>query len=65
MVKAVFDLDDSMEEELTAEEKAAHAEMEAYFDKSLKNFREGEIIIGKVLGLSKGLVTVDVGLATS
>ena len=35
--------------------------MEAYFDKSLKNFREGEIIIGKVLGLSKGLVTVDVG----
>ncbi len=50
-----------MEEELTAEEKAAHAEMEAYFDKSLKNFREGEIIIGKVLGLFKGLVTVDVG----
>jgi len=50
-----------MEEELTAEEQAAHAEMEAYFDKSLKNFREGEIIIGKVLGLSKGLVTVDVG----
>ena len=61
MVNAVFDLDDSMEEELTAEEKAAHEEMEAYFDKSLKNFREGEIIIGKVLGLSKGLVTVDVG----
>ena len=61
MVKAVFDLDDSIEEELTAEEKAAHAEMEAYFDKSLKNFREGEIIIGKVLGISKGLVTVDVG----
>ena len=35
--------------------------MEAYFDKSLKNFKEGEIIIGKVLGLSKGMVTVDVG----
>jgi small subunit ribosomal protein S1 len=50
-----------LEEELTTEEKSAHAEMEAYFDKSLKNFREGEIIIGKVLGLSKGLVTVDVG----
>lgn len=63
MVKAVFDFDDSMEmeEELTAEEQAAHEEMEAYFDKSLKNFREGEIILGKVLGLSKGLVTVDVG----
>ncbi len=63
MVKAVFDFDDSMEMEdvLTTEEKSAHEEMEAYFDKSLKNFREGEIIIGKVLGLSKGLVTVDVG----
>jgi len=63
VVKAVFDFDDSLEMEdvLTTEEKSAHAEMEAYFDKSLKNFREGEIIIGKVLGLSKGLVTVDVG----
>ena len=63
MVKAVLDFDDSieLEEGLTAEEKSAQAEMEAYFDKSLKNFREGEIIIGKVLGLSKGLVTVDVG----
>ena len=50
-----------MEEKLTAEEQVAYEEMEAYFDKSLKNFREGEIIIGKVLGLSKGLVTVDVG----
>ncbi|MCH7649910.1 MAG: 30S ribosomal protein S1 [Nitrospinae bacterium] len=35
--------------------------MEAYFEKSLKNFREGEIIIGRVLGLAKGMVTVDVG----
>jgi small subunit ribosomal protein S1 len=63
VVKAVFNLDDSMEmeEKLTAEEQVAYSEMEAYFDKSLKNFREGEIIIGKVLGLSKGLVTVDVG----
>jgi small subunit ribosomal protein S1 len=52
---------DDMEEELSAEEKSAHQEMEAYFDKSLKNFKEGEIIIGKVLGLAKGLVTVDVG----
>ena len=50
-----------MEEELTAEEKAAHQEMEAYFEKSLKNFKEGEIIIGRVLGLGKGMVTVDVG----
>ncbi len=60
MVDAVFDTDD-MEEELSAEEKSAHQEMEAYFEKSLKNFKEGEIIIGKVLGLAKGLVTVDVG----
>ncbi len=60
MVNAGFDLDD-MEEELSAEEKAAHQEMEAYFEKSLKNFREGEIIIGRVLGLAKGMVTVDVG----
>ena len=52
MVKAGFDLDDTIEEELTAEEKAAHQEMEAYFEKSLKNFREGEIIIGKVLGIA-------------
>ncbi len=60
MVDAVFDTDD-IEEELSAEEKSAHQEMEAYFEKSLKNFKEGEIIIGKVLGLAKGLVTVDVG----
>ncbi len=60
VVDAVFDTDD-MEEELSAEEKSAHQEMEAYFEKSLKNFKEGEIIIGKVLGLAKGLVTVDVG----
>lgn len=60
MVYAGFDIDD-MEEELSAEEKAAHQEMEAYFEKSLKNFKEGEIIIGRVLGLAKGMVTVDVG----
>ncbi|NIQ03267.1 MAG: 30S ribosomal protein S1 [Nitrospinaceae bacterium] len=61
MAKAVFELDDLEEEELTAEEKSAHEEMEAYFEKSLKNFKEGEIITGRVLNLSKGLVTVDVG----
>jgi len=57
---AGFDIDD-IEDDLSAEEKAAHQEMEAYFEKSLKNFREGEIIIGRVLGLAKGMVTVDVG----
>ena len=60
MVYAGFDIDD-IEDDLSAEEKAAHQEMEAYFEKSLKNFREGEIIIGRVLGLAKGMVTVDVG----
>ncbi len=60
MLYAGFDIDD-IEDDLSAEEKAAHQEMEAYFEKSLKNFREGEIIIGRVLGLAKGMVTVDVG----
>jgi len=60
VVYAGFDIDD-IEDDLSAEEKAAHQEMEAYFEKSLKNFREGEIIIGRVLGLAKGMVTVDVG----
>lgn len=60
MVYAGFDIDD-IEDDLSAEDKAAHQEMEAYFEKSLKNFREGEIIIGRVLGLAKGMVTVDVG----
>ena len=61
MVETGFGLDDLLDEELTEEEKAAHQEMEAYFEKSLKNFKEGEIIMGRVMGLSKGMVTVDVG----
>jgi len=56
------DLDDLEEQEdLTEEDKALRAEMEAYFDNSLKKFREGEIIMGKVLNINKGMVTVDVG----
>ena len=49
------------QEELSEEDKALRAEMEAYFENSLKKFREGEIITGKVLNINKGLVTVDVG----
>lgn len=56
-----FGLEESADEELTAEEAAARQEMEQYFETSLTNFREGEIIRGKVLTLANGMVTVDVG----
>jgi small subunit ribosomal protein S1 len=46
---------------LTAEDKAAIDEMEAYFSNSLNQFKEGQIIVGKVIALGKGLVTIDVG----
>ncbi|MBI4388577.1 MAG: S1 RNA-binding domain-containing protein, partial [Nitrospinae bacterium] len=48
-------------EELSEEDKAAALEMERYFETSLRKFKEGEIITGNVLGISKGLVTLDVG----
>ncbi len=48
-------------EELTEEEKAAMEEMEAYFSNSLNQFKEGQIIIGKVIAIGKGMVTIDVG----
>ena len=56
-----FGVEDFADEELTAEETAARQEMEQYFETSLTNFREGEIIRGKVLTLANGMVTVDVG----
>lgn len=57
-----FGIDETADvEELTAEEMAARQEMEEYFETSLTNFREGEIIRGKVLTLANGMVTVDVG----
>jgi len=57
-----FGIDETADkEELTAEEMAARQEMEQYFETSLTNFREGEIIRGKVLTLANGMVTVDVG----
>ena len=57
------ELDDELDEldELSDEDKALRAEMEEYFENSLKQFREGEIITGRVLHINKGLVTVDVG----
>ena len=47
--------------ELTEEDKAAIEEMEAYFSNSLNQFKEGQIIIGKVIAIAKGMVTIDVG----
>jgi len=49
------------DEDLTAEDKAAQAEMEEFLENSMTSFREGEIIQGKVLHIGKGMVTVDVG----
>ncbi len=48
-------------EGLTEEDKAAMAEMEEYFSNSLNQFKEGQIIVGKVITISKGMVTIDVG----
>ncbi len=58
-----FDLefDDFEDEELTEEDKAARQELEAYLEQSMTNFKEGEIINGKVLNVGKGMVTIDVG----
>ena len=56
------DIDDLDEkEELSPEDQAAYREMEEYYENSLKKFREGEIIQGKVIHLTKDTVTVDVG----
>jgi len=54
--------DDKAElEDLTPSEEASYQEMESYFNESLGRFRASQIIIGKVIAISKGLVTVDVG----
>jgi len=59
---AEMDMDDLEElEELSPEDQQARDEMEAYFSQSLEQFKEGQIINGKVIKISKGLVTVDVG----
>jgi len=59
---AEMDMDDLEEqEELSPEEQQARDEMEAYFSQSLEQFKEGQIINGRVIKIGKGLVTVDVG----
>ena len=54
--------DDKAElEGLTASEEAVYQEMEQYFNESLGRFKASQIIMGKVIAISKGLATVDVG----
>ena len=45
---------------LTVNEEASYQEMETYFNQSLGGFKASQIILGKVIAISKGLVTVDV-----
>ena len=62
--KTTVTFEDDFEEEkkeLTPEDKAAWEEMEKYFSESLNQFKEGQIIQGTVIDLSKGLATIDVG----
>ena len=53
------DFDD--QEELSEEEKAAYDEMESYFDESLEQFKEGKIVNGTIMEMSKDTLTIDVG----
>ena len=55
------DIDEDEKEELSPEDKAAWEEMEKYFSKSLNQFKEGQIIQGTIIDISKGLATIDVG----
>jgi len=55
-----FELDETVEE-MSAEDREIREEMEAYLENSMTGFREGEIINGRVLNISNGMVTVDVG----
>ncbi len=57
-----MDEDDKAElGDLTPNEEASYQEMETYFNKSLGRFKASQIIMGRVIAISKGLVTVDVG----
>ena len=55
------DFDEEQKEDLTPEDQAARDDMEKYFSESLNQFKEGQIIQGTVIHLSKGLATIDVG----
>ena len=59
--KATFEDDFDEEEKLSPEDQAAWDEMEKYFSESLHQFKEGQIIQGNVIELSKDVATIDVG----
>ena len=61
--KLVFedDFEEAEREELSPEDQASWEEMETYFTESLNQFKEGQIINGKIIEISKGMATVDVG----
>lgn len=50
-----------VQEPLSPEDQVYYDEMEAYFSDSLGQFKEGQIINGKIIGLSKDNIVVDVG----
>ena len=49
------------QDELSPEDKATWEEMEKYFSESLHQFKEGQIINGSIINISKGVATIDVG----
>lgn len=59
---AQMDLDDiEKREPLSSEDQATYDEMEAYFSDSLGQFKEGQIINGTIIEMSKDHIVVDVG----
>jgi small subunit ribosomal protein S1 len=50
-----------VQESLSSEDQATYDEMEAYFSDSLGQFKEGQIINGTIIGMSKDNIVVDVG----
>ena len=59
--KITFEDDFDEEEKFSPEDQAAWDEMEEYFSESLHQFKEGQVILGTILELAKGMATVDVG----
>ena len=59
---AQMDLDDiEKREPLSSEDQVSYDEMEAYFSDSLGQFKEGQIINGTIIEMSKDHIVVDVG----
>ncbi len=59
---AQMEEDDKTElEELTPGQIASYEEMESYFNDSLGRFKASQVIMGKVIAISNGLATIDVG----